>query len=199
MKKIIFSFLFILFFSKAYASSPDYYDVLGHFGVSYNPVSVTSNGESNQMNGITLGGDIFKLIKGNFCLSFCPINAQIIFSNKKDHGVKTSTYLVSMKPSVGIGYRCVLAEDGVYLVPNAGFYIGAYLGGSTSSTGYKSQDLFKDMGYNRFIFDWYAGVQLFIKKVSFIVKYEGGIAPIYNDNGIKVNVNQWHFGIAFHI
>ena len=197
MKKILSLFLFILLLSKAaYASSLNTNDVFGHMGVSYNPVSVTSNGESNHMNGITLGGDIFKQLKGNFYLNFSPINAQLIFSNKKDYGVKTETFLISMKPSIGVAYRCVFDENGVYLVPNAGFDIGAYLGGSTY-IGHDEQNLFKDMGYKRFIFDWHAGVQLFIKKISFIVKYEGGIAPIYNDNGIKVNVNQWHFGIAF--
>lgn len=194
MKKLFSFFLFILFFSKTYASS----DVFGHFGVSYNPVSVTSNWDSNQMNGVTLGGDIFKQIEGNLYLGFCPINGQLIFSNKKDYGVKTETFLLSMKPSIGIAYKCVFDESGVFLVPNAGFDIGAYLGGSTY-IDHDGQDLFKDMGYNRFIFDWHAGVQLFIKKISFIVKYEGGIAPIYNDSGIKVNVNQWHFGIAFDI
>ena len=173
MKKLFTFFLFILFFSKTYASS----DVFGHFGVSYNPVSVTSNWDSNHMNGVTLGGDIFKQIEGNLYLGFCPINGQLIFSNKKDYGVKTETFLLSMKPSIGIAYKCVFDESGVFLVPNAGFDIGAYLGGSTY-IDHDGQDLFKDMGYNRFIFDWHAGVQLFIKKISFIVKYEGGIAPI---------------------
>jgi len=156
MKRFVLIISVICISMNAFAQNPF---VFGFLGLSYSPVSVVSNGDSFDMHGITLGGNVYRNITDNLYMDIDPINIQVIFSSSNDYGFKTSTFMMAMKPSLGLAYRINLNDDDIFFLPNAGFNIGAYLGGS-SSVNNDSSDLFKDMGYNRFIFDWHAGINL---------------------------------------
>lgn len=177
---------------------------IGWWGLSYNPVTFYTQNNSEEVNGFTLEDDIFAQISRNFYVGFSPLNAQFIFSNKKQAGIKVLTAMLALKPAVDFAYKCELGNKDIYLLPNAGFDIGVYIIGSEyvhGSKNIKSQDinLFKDLDYNRFIFNWHTGVQLCIRGVFFNIKYEGGIAPLYSNGGQSIRVNQWHFGIGFEV